>query len=144
MTLPHGLDSSALRRGRTTFKPDERSDVIMDDEDLGPDLDTFLRHLQFEIDQATEIQDRIEREQRMWQLEAAFLEARRFLDRYQARQAMGEEILTVRSTRPRATEDFEGARASEASSIGGDRCVKCSSALDPDLDFCWNCGAKVD
>ena len=35
----------------------------MDDEDLGPDLDTFLRHLQFEIDQATEIQDRIEREQ---------------------------------------------------------------------------------
>ena len=48
----------------------------------GPTLDSFLRHLQTEVEAAREISDRIERDERLLQLESSIQEAIIFANLY--------------------------------------------------------------
>ena len=50
--------------------------------DEGPSLDSFLRHLQTEVETANEIADKSERNDRLLQLEASIQEAIIFANRY--------------------------------------------------------------
>ena len=52
---------------------------MSDDE---PKLDAFIRHLQAEVDSASEIVDKKERDERLLQLEVAIQEAIIFANRY--------------------------------------------------------------
>ena len=57
--------------------------------DEEPQLDAFLRHLQAEVDSASEIVDKREREERLFQLEVAIQEAIIFANRYRELQSQG-------------------------------------------------------
>ena len=58
--------------------------AMSDDE---PKLDAFLRHLQAEVDSASEIVDNKERDERLFQLEVAIQEAIIFANRYRELQS---------------------------------------------------------
>ena len=61
-------------------------DTTMTDE--GPSLDSFLRHLQTEVESANEIADKSERNGRLLQLEASIQEAIIFANRYKELQSL--------------------------------------------------------
>ena len=61
----------------------------------GPTLDSFLRHLQTEVEAAREISDRIERDERLLQLESSIQEAIIFANRYKELQNQGVDPLLL-------------------------------------------------
>ena len=63
--------------------------------DEGPSLDSFLRHLQTEVEAAAEISDKSEREDRLLQLESSIQEAIIFANRYKELQKQGVDPLLL-------------------------------------------------
>ena len=63
--------------------------------DEGPSLDSFLRHLQTEVEAANEISDKLERNERLLQLEASIQEAIIFANRYKELQNQGVDPLLL-------------------------------------------------
>ena len=63
--------------------------------DEGPSLDSFLRHLQTEVEAANEIADKSERNIRLLQLESSIQEAIIFANRYKELQNQGVDPLLL-------------------------------------------------
>tara|TARA_B100001287_G_C22680728_1_gene530212 strand:- start:1375 stop:1713 length:339 start_codon:yes stop_codon:yes gene_type:complete len=106
----------------------------------GPLVDEFMRHLQASLDEAMEIEDKIERHDRILQLEIAIQEAIIFKNRYQELVSHGIDPLVLVSQRD-GQEAPPPATKSQALTLGTTSCSVCGSTLDPDLDFCPACGA---
>jgi len=106
----------------------------------GPLVDEFMRHLQASLDEAMEIEDKIERHDRILQLEIAIQEAIIFKNRYQELVSHGIDPLVLVSQRD-GQEAPPPATKSQALTLGTTSCSGCGSTLDPDLDFCPACGA---
>lgn len=67
----------------------------------GPLVDEFMRHLQASLDEAMEIEDKIERHDRILQLEIAIQEAIIFKNRYQELVSHGiDPLVLVSHTQP--------------------------------------------
>ena len=108
----------------------------------GPLLDEFMRHLQASLDEAMDIEDKIERHDRILQLEIAIQEAIIFKNRYKELVSHGIDPLVLVAQKE-GQEAPPPATKSQALTLGGSNCEKCGSALDPDLDFCPACGTVV-
>lgn len=106
----------------------------------GPLVDEFMRHLQASLDEAMEIEDKIERHDRILQLEIAIQEAIIFKNRYQELVSHGIDPLVLVSQRD-GQEAPPPATKSQALTLGTTSCPACGATLDPDLDFCSACGA---
>ena len=106
----------------------------------GPLVDEFMRHLQASLDEAMEIEDKIERHDRILQLEIAIQEAIIFKNRYQELVSHGIDPLVLVSQRD-GQEAPPPATKSQALTLGTTICSECGATLDPDLDFCSACGA---
>ena len=106
----------------------------------GPLVDEFMRHLQASLDEAMEIEDKIERHDRILQLEIAIQEAIIFKNRYHELVSHGIDPLVLVSQRD-GQEAPPPATKSQALTLGTTSCSECGSTLDPDLDFCPACGA---
>lgn len=112
--------------------------LVMSD---GPLVEEFMRHLQASLDEAMQIEDKIERNERILQLETAIQEAIIFKNRYNELLSHGIDPLVLVSQKV-GQEAPPPATKSQALTLGVANCQKCGSALDPELDFCPSCGAK--
>ena len=105
----------------------------------GPLVDEFMRHLQASLDEAMEIEDKLERHERILQLEIAIQEAIIFKNRYNELVSHGIDPLALVSQK-----EGQGAHPpatkSQALTIGVSSCPKCGAVQDTDLDFCPACG----
>lgn len=106
----------------------------------GPQLDEFMRHLQACLDETMEIDDKIERHERILQLEIAIQEAIIFKNRYTELVSHGIDPLLLVAQKE-GIETPPPATKSQAITLGLSNCSKCGSTLDPDLGFCPACGA---
>ena len=105
----------------------------------GPLVDEFMRHLQASMDEAMEIEDKIERHERILQLEIAIQEAIIFKNRYRELVSHGIDPLVLVSQKE-GQEAPPPATKSQALTLGMTSCEKCGANLDSDLDFCPACG----
>ena len=112
---------------------------MSDDE---PQLDAFLRHLQTEVDSASEIVDKKEREERLFQLEVAIQEAIIFANRYRELQSQGVNPMMLVDPKIQADHPAPPATKSQSILLGAHVCESCGKLLESDLDFCPACGAK--
>ena len=103
--------------------------------------DEFLRHLQAELEDAEQIQDKRLREQRIWRLEAALQEAMDFQAHVLALSSEEIEPLEeVPSVRLLATSEASAAEAEEVLDADSSVCRHCDEDLDPEVPFCPACG----
>ena len=104
-------------------------------------MDEFVRHLQAELEDAEQIQDKLLRAQRMWRLEAAFQEALEFQAHVLTSEAEEiepfEEVPSVRLLAARDAGDDEDEAVLDADSSV---CRHCDEDLDPEVPFCPACG----
>ena len=107
----------------------------------GPTLDSFLRHLQTEVEAANDISDKTERNDRLLQLEASIQEAIIFANRYKELQNQGVDPLLL--VDPKVQQERPAPAATKAQSIllGSSTCAACGKLLENYLDFCPACGA---
>ena len=104
-----------------------------------PNVDEFMRHLQVCIDEARTIADRQERENRLWQLEAALQEAIIYKNRVAELQRHGIDpkvLVDKEAIEQKAPAPFKV----EALMTGQSHCKVCNALLENDLDFCPACG----
>ena len=107
----------------------------------GPQLDDFMRHLQACLEEASQIADQIERDERILQLEIAIQEAIIFKNRFTELVSHGIDPLVL--VKANSTDETPPpATKSQALTLGISICEKCGSSLDSDLDFCPACGKK--
>ena len=106
-----------------------------------PNVDEFMRHLQVCIEEARTIADGEERENRLWQLEAALQEEIIYKNRVAELQWHGiDPILLVEKE---AVEQKTPAPFKvEALMTGHSHCSSCNTILENDLDFCPACGQE--
>ena len=112
---------------------------MSDDE---PQLDAFLRHLQAEVDSASEIVDKKEREERLFQLEVAIQEAIIFANRYRELQSQGVNPMMLVDPKIQADHPAPPTPKSQSILLRAHVCESCGKLLESDLDFCPACGAK--
>jgi rubrerythrin len=107
----------------------------------GPTLDSFLRHLQTEVEAASDISDKTDRNDRLLQLEASIQEAIIFANRYKELQNQGVDPLLL--VDPKVQQERPAPPATKGQSIllGSSTCAACGKLLENDLDFCPSCGA---
>ena len=107
----------------------------------GPTLDSFLRHLQTEVEAARDISDRKERDERLLQLELSIQEAIIFANRFKELQNQGVDPLLL--VDPKVQQERPAPPATKGQSIllGSSTCATCGKLLENDLDFCPACGA---
>mgnify|MGYP001236610931 CR=1 FL=1 len=100
-----------------------------------------MRHLQAILEESEEIANRIDRETRQLQIEAAVQEAILFGNRYRELKEQGIDPLHLVNSA--AIEEFPQ-QISKIQSLaqGHDHCRGCGELLDKDLDFCAACGEK--
>ena len=110
--------------------------------DEGPSLDSFLRHLQTEVESANKIADKSERNGRLLQLEASIQEAIIFANRYKELQSQGLDPLLLVDPKVQRDRPAPPATKGQAILLGTTTCASCGYLLDNDLDFCPACGAK--
>ena len=91
------------------------------------------------MDAGMEIDDEIERNDRILQLEIAIQEAIIFNNRYQELVSHGIDPLVLVKQKD-GEEMPPPVTKSQALTLGVSTCTKCGATLDPDLDFCPACG----
>ena len=106
-----------------------------------PVVDDFIRHLQQCIEESEGIVDKIERENRLWQLESALQEAIIFKNRYNQLVQRGIDPLRIIEPKERDKVPPPPSKV-EALMVGSSHCPKCGSNLESDIDFCPGCGMK--
>ena len=102
-------------------------------------VDEFMRHLQASLDEAMDIEDKLERHERILQLEIAIQEAIIFKNRYNELVSHGIDPLVLVSQKD-GQEAPPPAAKSQALTLGMTNCPKCGATQDSDLDFCPACG----
>ncbi|PXF20303.1 MAG: hypothetical protein CXX71_05815 [Methanobacteriota archaeon] len=103
--------------------------------------DEFVRHLQAELVDAEQIQDKRLREQRIWRLEAALQEALEF--QAHVLSLASEEIETfeeVTSVRLLASSDASAGEDEHVLDADSSVCRHCDENLESDVPFCPACG----
>ncbi len=103
--------------------------------------DEFVRHLQAELVDAEQIQDKRLREQRIWRLEAALQEALEF--QAHVFSLAEEEIETfeeVTSVRLLASSDASAGEDEHVLDADSSVCRHCDEDLEADVPFCPACG----
>ena len=103
--------------------------------------DEFVRHLQAELVDAEQIQDKRLREQRIWRLEAALQEALEF--QAHVLSLASEEIETfeeVTSVRLLASSDASAGEDEHVLDADSSVCRHCDENLEADVPFCPACG----
>lgn len=106
--------------------------------DEAPTVDEFRRYLQEEIVKGSMITNSVEKEKRLWLLEAALLEAIKFSDEVAARQAVETEVFSNAA----AVRVLSESTPLTEESLSGSTCAKCNETLADDLNFCPTCGYK--
>jgi len=107
----------------------------------GPSVDEFVRHLQHLLEETESIPDKLERENRQWQLESALQEALIFKNRYHELVQNGVDPLHIIQPKEREHASPIPSKV-EALIAGSNHCKKCNAHLEPDIDFCPACGTK--
>tara|TARA_B100000614_G_scaffold24324_1_gene19061 strand:+ start:318 stop:674 length:357 start_codon:yes stop_codon:yes gene_type:complete len=110
--------------------------------DEGPSLDSFLRHLQTEVEAANEIVDKLERNDRLLQLESSIQEAIIFANRYKELQNQGVDPLLLVDRKVQQERPAPPATKGQSILLGSSTCAVCGKLMESDLDFCPSCGAK--
>ena len=106
-----------------------------------PTVDAFMRHLQVCLEEAQIIADGKEREQRLWQLEAALQEAIIYKNRVEELQRHGIDPVRLVDSETNQT-PAPAPKKVEALMSGHAHCATCRAVLEPDLAFCPACGAE--
>ena len=109
-----------------------------------PNVDEFIRHMQAELDASESIVDKDEREKKQWQIESALLLAIDFSKKFQELSSLGQNPMKI--IEALQVSDSDGAEAAKMiMTIAGGICARCGNLpIEPDLDFCSNCGNYVE
>ena len=110
--------------------------------DEGPSLDSFLRHLQTEVEAASEISDKSERNDRLLQLESSIQEAIIFANRFNELKKQGVDPLLLVDAKVQQERPAPPETKGQSILLGTTTCKSCGYLLDNDLDFCPACGTK--
>ena len=108
-----------------------------------PSVDDFIRHMQAELDACEDIVDKVERQKKQWQIEAAILQAMDFTTRFQELTKIGSDPLEIVQalTMPEGPDAMQAKQA--LAKVGG-FCPSCGTNMDSDLNFCTQCGEYVE
>tara|TARA_B100001996_G_scaffold364618_1_gene333784 strand:- start:685 stop:1032 length:348 start_codon:yes stop_codon:yes gene_type:complete len=110
------------------------------------DVDQFIRHLQAELEETSEILDLQAREHRQWQIEVAIQESLKYLKKIDERKILGldamfkeKEAVRIISKKQNITKSNSINHDEEGTQI----CTKCESEITENLGFCESCGFKL-
>jgi hypothetical protein len=110
--------------------------------DKDTEIDMFIRHLQAELEDCSEILDLQAREQRQWQIEIAIQEGIKFIKKTEEKKILGlknifEEREAVRLIKKKQTDSVEQIKTTDEIF-----CPKCEVEITENLGFCESCGFK--
>jgi len=106
------------------------------------EIDLFIRHLQAELEESSEILDIQARKHRQWQLEISIQEGIKYIKKIEERKILGldnifKEKEAVRLIKKKQT------KTNKSIEIGDDGfCPKCEAEIKENLGFCESCGFK--
>ncbi|MDP6869664.1 MAG: hypothetical protein QGI21_02700 [Candidatus Poseidoniaceae archaeon] len=106
-------------------------------------LDEFIRHLQTELEACENITDKVERQKRMWQVEATLLEAIEFQRKFGELVKIGKEPMKIIEAMTMPEKAAPKMTLSAIAKIGG-LCPSCGASVESELDFCSSCGEYFD
>tara|TARA_B100000214_G_C23903088_1_gene597459 strand:- start:716 stop:1069 length:354 start_codon:yes stop_codon:yes gene_type:complete len=108
-------------------------------------VDEFIRFLQAELVNCDEIDDKVVKEKRQWQIESSIQEAIAFLNEVRERESRGTKVFendeSVRViARSVNVSDEVASTINQEVSLGEIFCKHCEEELTDDLSFCPSCG----
>jgi len=109
------------------------------------EIDLFIRHLQLELEETSEILDLQAREHRQWQIEVAIQEGLKYLNKIEERKILGLDAMFKEKEAVRVLRKKQ--KITKSNSINHDEdgnqiCPKCESEITENLGFCESCGFK--
>ena len=107
------------------------------------DIEMFLKHMQAELEDTSEILDLQARELRQWQIEVAIQEGLKFLNQVEEKRKLGLKNIFMERE---AVRIIKKRNSSETTKINREDllvCPKCDHEMTENLDFCESCGHKL-
>ena len=107
------------------------------------DIEMFLKHMQAELEDTSEILDLQARELRQWQIEVAIQEGLKFLNQVEEKRKLGLKNIFMERE---AVRIIKKRNSSENTKINREDllvCPKCDHEMTENLDFCESCGHKL-
>ena len=110
------------------------------------EMDLFIRYLQAELEETSEILDLQAKEHRQWQIEVAIQEGLKYLKKLEERKLLGLETMFREKDAVRVLRKKHDLRTNDSTNNIDDvkqKCPKCEADFTEDLGFCESCGYKI-
>ena len=111
--------------------------------DKDTDIEMFIKYLQAELEETSEILDLQARELRQWQIEVSIQEGLKFLNNVEDKRKLGLINLFKEKEAVRIIKKRDKPEISKINSEDGLICPKCDHVMTENLDFCESCGHKL-
>ncbi len=106
------------------------------------EIDLFLRHLQAELEETSEILDLQARKHRQWQLEIAIQEGIKYIKKIEERKILGLDNIFKERDAVRLIKKKQIKTKSSIQIDDDGFCPKCEAEITENLGFCESCGFK--
>ena len=121
------------------YREVKRVCINMEDES---EIDLFIRHLQAELEETSEILDLQARKHRQWQLEIAIQESIKYIKKIEERKILGLENIFKEKEAVRLIKKKRGEKKPSIETENEGFCSKCEAEITENLGFCESCGFK--
>lgn len=110
--------------------------------DKDTEIDLFIRHLQAELEDCSEILDLQARQQRQWQIEIAIQEGIKYIKKTEEKRILGLKNIFEEREAVRVIKKKEKISVTQLKGKGEMFCPKCELEITENLGFCESCGFK--
>jgi|TARA_B100001540_G_C15515685_1_gene510161 rRNA maturation endonuclease Nob1 len=107
------------------------------------DIEMFLKHMQAELEDTSEILDLQARELRQWQIEVAIQEGLKFLNHVEEKRKLGLKNIFMEREAVRIIKKRNSTETTKINREDTLVCPKCDHEMTENLDFCESCGHKL-
>jgi len=106
------------------------------------EIGLFIRHLQAELEQSSEILDMQARRHRQWQIEISIQEAMKYINKIDERKILGLDNIFEEKEVVRLIKKKQQISEDQNLTTDSGLCPKCEAEIKENLGFCESCGFK--